>query len=77
MDVFPIPPAPIRAIGVRFSTSPTIVSINSSRPKQALGGGGGDSPGLLDESVRWQVRLAVEATNLDCVYTIVSTLTPG
>ena len=45
MDVFPIPPGPMRAIGVRFSARPMIFSISSSRPKQFLGGGGGDSPG--------------------------------
>ena len=44
MDVLPIPPAPIRAIGVKFSARPTIFSISSVRPKQA-GGGGGHSPG--------------------------------
>ena len=38
-----VPPAPMRAMGVRFTARPTIFSINSSRPKQALGGGGGDS----------------------------------
>ena len=45
MDVFPIPPAPIRAMGVSFSARPMTFSISSSRPKQVLGGGGGDSPG--------------------------------
>ena len=45
MDVFPIPPGPMRATGVRFSARPIIFSISSSRPKQALGGGGGDSLG--------------------------------
>ena len=52
MDVFPIPPAPIRAIGVRLSERLMIFSISSPRPKQALGGGGGDSPGILDTNVR-------------------------
>ena len=45
MDVLPIPPGPIRAIGVRLSVRWMILPINSSRPKQALGGGGGNSPG--------------------------------
>ena len=45
MDVLPIPPVPTRAMGVRFSTRPTIFSTNSLRPKNALGDGGGDSPG--------------------------------
>ena len=45
MEVFPIPPAPMRAIGVRFPARPTTSSISSSRPKQAHGGGGGNSPG--------------------------------
>ena len=44
IDVFPIPPAPTRATGSRFSAKPTTVSTSSSRPKQVLGGGGGDSP---------------------------------
>ena len=48
MDVLPIPPVPIRAIGVSRSASPTIFSVNLSRPKKTLGGGGGDSPGKLD-----------------------------
>lgn len=52
IDVFPIPPGPMRATGVRFSARSTILAINSSRPKQALGGGGGDSPGILDANVR-------------------------
>ena len=45
MDVFPIPPAPMRAIEVRFSARPMIFSISSSRPKQGPGGGGGSSSG--------------------------------
>ena len=44
IDVFPIPPVPTRATGSRFSAKPTTVWISSSRPKQALGGGGGNSP---------------------------------
>ena len=51
IDVLPIPPTPMRAIGVRSSARPMILSISSSRPKQALGGGGGSSPGgILCES---------------------------
>ena len=48
MGVFPIPPGPMRAIEVRSSARSTICSVSSSRPKQTLGGGGGDSPGVLD-----------------------------
>ena len=48
MAVLPIPPGPMRAIGVRFSARPRTSSISSPRPKHALGGGGGDSPGVLD-----------------------------
>ena len=44
IDVFPIPPAPTRATGSRFLAKPTTAWISSSRPKQALGGGGGNSP---------------------------------
>ena len=44
MEVFPIPPAPMRAMGSRFSAIPTSFSMSSPRPKQALGAGGGDSP---------------------------------
>jgi hypothetical protein len=51
MDVFPIPPAPMRAIGVKFSARPTIFSINLLRPKQTLGAGGGDSPGMVGAGV--------------------------
>ena len=52
MDVFPIPPGPMRAVEVRLSVRPSIFSISSPRPKQALGGGGGDSPSMLDVNVR-------------------------
>jgi hypothetical protein len=52
MDVFPIPPAPIRAIDVRHPARWTILSISSSRPKKIPGGGGGSSPGTLDANVR-------------------------
>ena len=52
VEVLPIPPAPIRAIGVRCSVNPTIFSINSSRPKKTLGGGGGGSAGTLDPNIR-------------------------
>ena len=52
MDVLPIPPAPIKAMGVEFSARLTTSSISSSRPKQA-GDGGGNSPGgILDVHVR-------------------------
>jgi len=51
MDVFLIPPAPMRAVNVRFSARPTISSINSLRPKQTLGAGGGDSPGAADAGI--------------------------
>jgi len=52
MDVFPIPPTPTRAMGVRVSARQIIFSISPSRPKHALGAGGGDSPTVLDLSVR-------------------------
>jgi len=52
MDVFPIPPTPIRAIGVRRSAKSAISSISSLRPKKSLGDGGGNSPGALDASIR-------------------------
>ena len=55
MDVFPIPPGPMRAIEERLSARLTTFSINSSRPKQAPGGGGGDSPSILGSKVRSQV----------------------
>ena len=46
-DVLPIPPAPIKAIGMRRCAKSMIFSINSLRPKKILGGGGGSSPGAL------------------------------
>ena len=52
VDVLPIPPAPIKTIGVRRNMKSTIFSINSSRPKKILGGGGGDSPDKLDTNLR-------------------------
>ena len=55
MDVLPTPPAPIRAIGVNCSTKRTIFSVNSSRPKKILGGGGGNSPGTLVANVRCRI----------------------
>ena len=55
MDVFPIPPGPMRAIELRLSARPATFSINSSRPKQAPGGGGGDSPSILGSKVRSRV----------------------
>ena len=47
-DVFPMPPAPISAIGVSCCAKPMISSVNSSRPKKTLGRGRGGSPGALD-----------------------------
>ena len=47
-----MPPAPMRAIEVRLSARPIIFSMSSSRPKQAPGGGGGNSPGILNSMVR-------------------------
>ena len=44
IEVFPIPPAPMRATGSSSSAKLTTASTSSSRPKQVLGGGGGDSP---------------------------------
>lgn len=53
IGVFPIPPAPMRAIGVRRSASPIIFPISPSRPKHTFGGGGGDSPSTLDVNARY------------------------
>ena len=39
IDVFPMPPAPVRAIGLRVSARPATFSIRPVHPKQALGGG--------------------------------------
>ena len=54
-DVFPIPPAPISAIGVRRFAERTILSINASRPQKILGAGGGSNPGTLDADVRGRI----------------------
>ena len=56
MDVLPVPPGPMRAIGVRFSTKPRISSIKLSRQKQALGARGVDSPGILDANTRYCIH---------------------
>ena len=39
-----IPPAPMRAMGLRFPASWTTISTSSSRPKKSPGTGGGNSP---------------------------------
>ena len=50
---FPDPLVPMRATDLRFSAKAMIVSISSSRPKQAPGGGGGNSPcGTLCKHVK-------------------------
>ena len=74
MEVLPIPPAPSRAMGVKFSTRPTIFPMRSLRPKQALGGGGGDSPRWMLEN-RQIVDLALLIiTDLAWIYGTVSAL---
>ena len=47
MDVFPIPPGPTRATGVRSEARQITFSITSPRPKQTLGGAGGNSPAAV------------------------------
>lgn len=47
IDVFPIPPGPMRAMGSNFLASPMTFSTDPSRPEQAPGAGGGDSPRKL------------------------------
>jgi hypothetical protein len=59
-EVFPMPPGPTRAIGLRPSARSTIFSISSSRPKQALGGGGGNSPG----GILWKFQAAITPKRL-------------
>ena len=39
-------------MSVRFSTIPTISSMNSSQPRQALGASGGFRSGVLNENIR-------------------------
>jgi hypothetical protein len=56
MEVFPIPPAPMRAMEVWCSAKPTIFSIHSSRPKKTPGGGGGGSPYTLNTNIRYRVQ---------------------
>ena len=66
MDVFPIPPGPTSAIGVRLSARPIIFSISSSRPKQALGGGGGDSPAEMLQGYKTSFYALFEIADLVC-----------
>ena len=40
MDILPIPPAPMRVMGVMVLARPTISSISLAHPKQGSGGGG-------------------------------------
>ena len=49
---------------VRFSARPTIFSISSPRPKHTFGGGGGNSPSMLDVDIRCCIHVAVETTDL-------------
>ena len=63
MVVFPIPPAPIRAIGVSRCAKLMISSINSSRPKETLGRGGRGSPSALDAN-QISNSLGVEVSDL-------------
>ena len=56
IDVLPTPPAPMRAMGSRFSARPTTFSINSLRPKKALGGCGGGSPCTLNAMMRLRIH---------------------
>ena len=65
MDVFPIPPAPISAIGVRRFAERTILSISSSHPQKILGVGGGSTPDTLDTNIRrWIAVSAAGIANL-------------
>jgi len=55
------PTGPMRVTGVSSSARLITFSIRSSRPKNALGGGGGDSPDALDMGERpdtWAVEAA-------------------
>ena len=58
------PPTPMRAVGVRFSTRRTIFSINSSRPKQALGAWGGDSPKCAGNKTKIMDPFVVQIADL-------------
>ena len=81
MDVFPIPPAPMRAIGIRLSTRSTISPMSFSRPKKALGGGGGDSPGMLDTEIRrrspWESNFTYADPFRGCAMVIICSVIPG
>ena len=58
----------MRAIGVKLSARSTTFPINSSRPKQILGNGGGDSPeDMLGES-KTADRMVFEMANLAWVW---------
>ena len=64
MDVLPIPPAPRRASGVRFSARWTISSTSSSRPKKILGGGGGRAPCPLDANMSYWIAFLARIADL-------------
>ena len=57
---------------MRFLARSTISSINSPRPKQALGAGGGDSPGVLDAKYQNLDPITVGVADLSLDWATVS-----
>ena len=72
IDVFPIPPEPVRAT-VRFSASPTIFLISLLRPKKAPSDGGNSPGGMLCKD---KIVDSIVFDIADLVYEVVSNLLP-
>lgn len=56
VEDLPVPPTPLRVIGVRSSARQNVFSVGSSRPKQTPGREGGDPPDLSGEDVGCRIR---------------------
>jgi hypothetical protein len=68
-------PAPMKAVGTRFSAMPMISPIDPSHPKQALNGRGGDSSGgmLCKYKIAdpMRVKLLTWSESMGCQHSVV------